>query len=477
MLRKNFKRKNDIDEDLEETINNNMKKRNKTFTNIIDKFNKSDEIEKAINKKNITLDDILKLNLPMDENIWFYEYLQILENTEEFTEEHYRIKNMISDKYERLKNVNIEELTKLKNYFDSNNDIIAKIISSNHDYYVKTILYKKYKRCYDNIGSTHSDELLKVTEWIDNILDLPTNTTNTTNTTNKTNTTNTTNISTILKNLWNNLNERIYGLTHVKEKVMEVVCAKLLDPNSKGTVLTLVGPPGVGKTAIATSIADSMEIPFDQISFGSVKDSTILTGQQSVWIGSAPGLFTKILLKSKRLDTLILLDEIDKIPDTPEGKSIASVLLHVLDRTQNYRFKDMYMSEIPLDLSKMVFVCASNSLENIDPILKNRMTIVEINGYSTVEKIEIAMTHMIPRIIQELGFSKTDIIISKTDLKYLIDHKTNIDNGMRDVERKLYQLFERLSLLTHAKEIPLSYKISNIKFPLKINENIINKLL
>lgn len=470
MLRKNVKRKHinddyDVDPELNDLITDNMKKRMRLpFGEYKQKYS---DVEKAIFEKEVKLQDVFSLNLPTEENMWFFEYLQILENTEQFTEDYYRIKNIICDRYNHLKNIDVIKLNKLKTDSGVECDIVTRIINSDHDDSVKAILYRKYKRCYDNITHGSSDELFKVTEWIDNILDLPT----------KITTKSQTSMSDKLKKLWNSLNEHIYGLKHVKEKVMEAVCAKLLDPDSKGSILTFVGPPGVGKTAIATSIADAMEMPFDQISFGSVKDSSVLTGQQSVWIASSPGLFTKILLKSKRQDTVVLLDEIDKIPDTSEGRSISSVLLHVLDRTQNHRFKDMYMPEILLDLSKMVFLCAANSLEDIDPVLRNRMTIIEINGYSTTEKAEIALEHMIPRIKKELGFLESDVIMSQEDLHYLIENKTNNEVGMREVERKLYQLFERLSLLKHAKGIPFSYKITNVKFPYKVDENTINKLL
>lgn len=473
MLRKDNKRKRnnsesetDWDSDLEELILQNNKKRLSTL--FVEQKQKYNNVENAVNNKIINLNDVFKLNLPMDENIWFFEYLQILENTDPFTEEHYRIKNMIYDRYNNLKSVDIEKLNKIKTNSGVDHDVVTRILNSDHSDELKTILYRKYKRCYDNMSRDgHSDELFKVIEWIDNVLDLPTKIINKSKTS----------ISEKLSKLWKSLNNNIYGLQHVKEKVMEAVCAKLLDPDNKGSILTFVGPPGVGKTAMATSIAEALDMPFDQISFGSVKDSAILTGQTSVWIGSAPSLFTKILLKSKRLDTVVLLDEIDKIPYTQEGRSISSVLLHVLDRTQNHRFKDMYMPEVSLDLSKMVFLCAANSLDDIDPVLRDRMTIIEISGYSTDEKVNIASIHMFPKISKELGFTNSDLLVGQDALKYLVDNKTNNQSGMREVERKLYQLCERLSLLKYAKGIPFSYKITNVKFPYKIDIDTINKLL
>jgi ATP-dependent Lon protease len=234
----------------------------------------------------------------------------------------------------------------------------------------------------------------------------------------------------------------------------------------------------VGKTAMADAIAEAMEMPFDHISFGSVKDSTVLTGHSSTYIGATAGMFTKVLLKSGRLDTVVLLDEIDKIPlNTVEGASIASVLYHVLDKTQNNRFKDMYMPEISIDLSKMIFLLSANSLENIDPLIRDRMTVVEINGYNVQEKIEICTNHIFPKIRTETGFTEKDIVIGKKELQHLIINKTNGSPGMRDIEKKIEQLCERLSLLKYTKNINFSYKCGTIKFPLVITTEIIDKLL
>ncbi len=450
--------------DIEDTKDKKSKKQRLKYEEHKAKFN---ETERAVLEREICLEDIFNLDLPQSENIWFFEYLRIRDNCQPDTEEYYKIKTMIYEKYSNLKNVDMAKLNKIKINSHVDDDIVTRILNSDHDDVIKTILYKKYKRCYDNISKDNaSDELFKVLEWIDNILDLPTKVEH-----------QKAPITEKLMKLWQTLNENIFGLNHVKEKIMETVCAKLLDPDNKGKILTFVGPPGVGKTAIASAIADALEMPFDQISFGSIKDSAILTGHSSTYIGSIPGLFTKILLKSKRLDTVVLLDEIDKIPDTPEGRSISSVLLHVLDRTQNHRFKDMYMPEIVLDLSKMIFLCAANSLDDIDSVLKDRMNIIEISGYDIEGKTNIALQYLFPRISKELGFTSSELFIDKHTMNYLISMKTKEQEGMRETERNIYQLCERLSLLRHAKGIQFSYKIGNITFPYKIDTNTINQLL
>jgi len=375
---------------------------------------------------------------------------------------------MIYDKYISLKNVDRKKLAKIKSGTDLSGNIVEKIINSNHTDEVKTILYKKYKRYHDNVSEGNSsDELFKIIEWIETVLNLPT----------KTGTPSSLSIDKKLTKLWSSLNKHITGLTHVKEKIMEAMSTKIQNPNGKGKILTFVGPPGVGKTAMADAIASAMEMPFDHISFGSVKDSTVLTGHSSTYIGATSGMFTKILLKSGRLDTVVLLDEIDKIPNTAEGISIASVLYHVLDKTQNNRFKDMYMPEISIDLSKMIFLLSANSLENIDPLIRDRMTVVEINGYNVQEKIEICTNHIFPKIRMESGFEEKDITMGKNELQHLIVNKTNGSPGMRDIEKKIEQLCERLSLLKYSKNINFSYKCETIKFPLIITTEIINKLL
>lgn len=432
-----------------------------------------DKYQEKINKVNseilnreINMNNIFDLDLGMNDNIWFSEHFQILRNTDRHTEAYYNLKNKLYHKYINLKSVDSKKLDQIKVESGTEYDIVSKILNSDHPDTIKIILYRKYKRCSDNLSeSGASDEYFKVIEWIENVLDLPAKINIDKHT-----------VHDKLVKLWKSLNENISGLMIVKEKLMETMCAKLLDPQTKGNVLLFVGPPGVGKTIIANSISEALNMPFDQISFGSVKDSSILTGHSSTYIGAIPGLFTKILLKSKRLDTVVLLDEIDKIPNTPEGKSISSVLLHVLDRTQNHRFKDMYMPEISLDLSKLIFLAAANSSDDIDPILKDRMTVIEFPEYTIDDKIEIVNNHMLPKIKNELKFGDDEIVLKKSELTYLILDKTRDQPGMRDIERKIYQLCSRLSLLKHGKGINFSYKMS-IKFPCIIDNNIIDKLL
>ena len=438
------------------------------------KSDKFADIEQKVNeeiaRRTITTDHIYKTlpDLSIDEYIWFQKHIEIRDNIKEENEEKYILTNAIYQKYKRLIDTNYRELEQLKHDAATEISLTKKIIDSEHPQYVKTILFKKYKLFCENHES-HSEEYSRCMEWIDTVINIPLKTLSQFS--------GKSDINLKLHKLHNSLSVKIYGLETVKEKIMEAMCCKILNSSeTSGKIITLIGAPGVGKTSIASTIADALDMPFDQISFGSIQDSKILTGHSSTYIGAVPGLFTKILIKSKRLDTIILLDEIDKITNSQDS-NITSVLFHVLDKSQNSRFKDIYIPEVPLDLSKIIFLCAANNIEKIDPILRDRMTKIFLPGYTISDKVNIAVMFLVPKFKQELMFDQSDIIIENKELEYLISTKTEDQPGMRDVERKLRELFERLALLKYSNDIKYSFAIKNIKFPIKITTKIIDALL
>jgi ATP-dependent Lon protease len=421
---------------------------------------KLEDVKQNLIDRTITMEKILALDLPMEENVWFLEHINILkENKGGYTEENYKIKTMIYQKYTHMANIDIKKLKQIKDDSGISDDIITKILNSEHNDDIKTLLYKKYKRVTENSNS--SEEIYKVKEWVDTVLSVPT----------KVKHNEKISIENKLQNIWKKMNDEIFGLINVKEKIMETMCAKLINNNNKGRIICLVGEPGVGKTAIAKCISEALNMPFDQISFGAITDSSLLIGNGNVYISSSCGLFTKVLIKSKSLDMVLLLDEIDKISNI----SISSVLLHALDRTQNNRFKDMFIPEIPIDLSNILFILTVNSLDKIDPILQDRLDIINIPGYNLNEKITIVENHVFPKIKKELELSNKDIILTKNIIEYIIN-KTPTQTGMRDIERAIYKLCQRIILLKHSINIDLSYNI-NIKFPLNVDKKIVDSLL
>lgn len=435
-------------------------------------------IKNKIKERDIGYEEIMDLDLPEDELIWFIEHIQILRNTMKHTEDHYRIKNMIYNKYKNLEEnfarnaKNKEILCRLKELRFIQNDILSRICESKQSDYIKGILYKKYMLLN---GMDKSDEYFKIFDWIDTVLDLPTEI--------KIPLQNYS-INSILVKLKDNLNSKIFGLYNVKEKIIEAYCAMLTNPNYKKKNIALVGPPGVGKTALGKAIADTFEQLFSQISFGTIKDSNILTGFSLTYIGSRPGEFVNILRRSKVLNTVVLLDEIDKIPNSIEGQSISSVLLHVLDKTQNDHFQDMYMPEIPIDLSNIFFILAMNDDKIIDPILKDRLYIINIDGYTLDEKIIIGTKYIFPKIISNLKFKGNDIILKDRVMKYIINKNkkdTESEKGVRKLERDISTICEKLNVLKNTslakKRLKLSYSIDGLKFPLCITKEIVDVLL
>ena len=452
------------DSDEDDVYKHNNKKPKLISNNNIAKLN---EYRNKIKEKSITYDKVLKSDLSEEDTIWFIEYLDILENLDEYTEEYYRIKTQIYNKYKELQKekINQELLNKIKKIVSIDEDILNKIYNSKHTDYIKAILYKKFKSIQD---LDKTDEYFKVIEWIDNVLDIPTEIINLKETNSKKE------ISEMILHLKETLNSKLFGLEKVKERILEFYCAMINNPFYKKKFIALVGPPGVGKTMLAKSIAESMNLPYDQISFGSIKDASVLTGHSSTYIGARPGIFVNILKKSKVLNPVILLDEIDKINHSQEGLSINSVLLHVLDNSQNKRFQDMYMPEIHLDLSNIFFILALNNLDNIDPILKDRIHVIKIDGYTLEEKIKIGKKFILPKVLDNLMFKKNDIIISDKIMMNIISKKCQHEYGVRELEKSISTICEKINVLKYTKDseqIKLSYNISNLKFPYELTES------
>ena len=255
-------------------------------------IHKKASILEEIQKRKITMNQVYELELSMDEYIWFWTYINMRcqldqKNQDMYTEEYYDITEKIYKKYILLKTQekDFQEFRKVNDV-----SIIDKIITSNQSVDVKVLLYKKYKLyCED----TYSEDYAKCIEWIDIILSIPLSISQPEVMLTDTD------ICNKLRKLNYCLSNKIYGLECIKEQIIKTMCSQLLNSSNTGNkIMTLVGPPGVGKTTIGSIIAGAMEIPFDQISFGSIQDAKILTGHSSTYIGAIPGLFTKILIKS-----------------------------------------------------------------------------------------------------------------------------------------------------------------------------------
>jgi len=275
------------------------------------------------------------------------------------------------------------------------------------------------------------------------------------------------------------LDKNVYGMTKAKERILEIYCAMLVNPEYKNSTIGFVGSPGVGKSILARTIAQTMNLPFEQISMGSIKDASTLIGHSYTYIGAHAGLFVNLLRKMKVLNGIIFMDEIDKIPNTPDGQSIYAVLIHVLDKIQNNRFQDSYIPEIPINLSNIMFIVAMNDDNQIDPIVKDRIHLIKIDSYTTEDKINIGLDYLLPIAISNLTMNKKDITISKEVMKYIITRRP-MEDGVRQLEKDLNTLCEKLNVLKHMTSKKSKLKISyykNITFPLNVSKENIDTLL
>lgn len=223
-----------------------------------------------------------------------------------------------------------------------------------------------------------------------------------------------------------------YGLDKVKDRIMEFLAVKSLAPQLKGQVLCLVGPPGVGKTSIARSVAEAMGRKYARMSLGGIRDEADIRGHRKTYVGAMPGRIMNALAQAGSKNCLILMDEIDKMGTDARGDP-AAALLEVLDTEQNNAFRDHFI-ELPFDLSDVLFITTANSLDTIPRPLLDRMEVIELSSYTEQEKAEIAMRHLLPKQLQKHGLKKNNLTLTRDTMVYLIDTYTR-EAGVRRLEQ------------------------------------------
>lgn len=228
-----------------------------------------------------------------------------------------------------------------------------------------------------------------------------------------------------------------YGLTKIKERIIELLAVRSATDKMGGQILCLVGPPGVGKTSIARSIAECMGRKYVRISLGGVKDESEIRGHRRTYLGSMPGRIITALISAKTNNPLILLDEIDKLGNDYKGDP-ASALLEALDPEQNFAFNDHFI-DIPFDLSKVLFITTANDAGSIPAALYDRMEIIEVSSYTRTDKFQIAKKHLVPREMERHVLSKEQFSLSDKALYRVIDEYTS-EAGVRELERVIAKL-------------------------------------
>jgi ATP-dependent Lon protease len=419
------------------------------------KSNKSkyNHIKNIYNSQKISIEKVLENKFNDDDNLWFFENFKRMKEME--TTEKFELQDKIKKRYKTLVTLNKNNMYEIVNSKEER-DLVKEILESTKSDNIKSILLRKLY----SISDDSIEDYQKIVTWIDTILKIP----------DKVRTTNI-DTSKVLYNLYQNLKENLSGMDHVIMEILQAVCTILNDPDRKGYILCLLGPPGVGKTSICNLISKSIGMGFGQIPCGSISDQSRLMGHSSTYVSSQVGDFTKIMINSGQLDNVILLDEMDKLPNN----QLMPVLVHVLDKSQNSRFHDAYCPEIDIDLSKNFFVIAVNDINVFDDALKDRLKVIKIKGYDIEEKFEICQKNIIPKIMKRTGIN---LEITKKTIKEYVKKISPNKSGVRELERFFSDIYEKLLFTKNMNNIK-HYPFNQIDYDdIKIiDSRLIRKLL
>jgi len=273
------------------------------------------------------------------------------------------------------------------------------------------------------------------------------------------------NIKKFFKEVKEKLDKNIYGLDDVKQEILEFIARKITNPDGKGEVLALCGTQGVGKTRLIKSLAEALELPFYQINCGGCNDVAVLTGHSETYVGSKAGKIVEALQSSKYMNPIIYLDELDKISDS-KAREINGVLTHLLDEEQNNKFQDNYLSNIPLDLSKVFFVLSFNDLSKVDEIVSDRMKILYIEKPTLEEKVLICREKVIPEIISSMNFDFV-VQIDKEVIEYIVLHKCEAESGIRQLRKCIEKVLNKFNydvLVNNVDDLKLESEEELIKY-------------
>ena len=263
--------------------------------------------------------------------------------------------------------------------------------------------------------------------------------------------------------------DAIYGQEEAKLQILQFIASKIANPSARGMSLLLVGPPGIGKTSlIKNGIAKALDWPFQFISLGGDSDATTYTGHQLVYESSHCGKIVNSCVAAKSMSMILMFDELDKISGTPKGEEVQNMLIHLTDPVQNGDFEDKYLSGVPIDLSKVMFVFSGNDISKIDRVLLDRMLVVELEGYSSKEKLAIAEQYLVPAALKEVNLVEK-VGISSEVLQHVIEEYAKEEKGVRQLKRCVEGIIQKINMLRifNSKDLPFHIKDFSLPFVVK----------
>ena len=356
---------------------------------------------------------------------------------------------------------------KIENSTNDKKPSLFKILDCKLPLYSKIEILKKYKESKRMEKST--TEFYKLQDYINGILSIPFNRYNDLKIINTTD---------YILNAKQTLDSIIYGHDRVKLHILEILGQYISAPKSIGNVFGIYGPMGIGKTTIIKDgLSKVLQRPFNFISLGGASDSSFLDGHSYTYEGSKHGKIVECLVKSKCMNPIFYFDELDKISKTAKGEEITNLLIHLTDDSQNNRFQDKYYSGIDINISRAIFVFSFNNISAVNPILRDRLNIIKLDGFNNDAKLTISREYLIKHILKE--FDADDIVFTGDALNFII-HNYSHEQGVRELKRKIKDIVSKINLMKLSKDVLFSSEIVELTLnsnPIKITSDIAKKLL
>jgi len=450
-----------------------------TIKDIIKKKNPKshDELVKImsyLNDNSPTILEILDLPIDVESKTELVEKCEMLLSIEPNTPEFFAVKKMLIKSYNEYK-MEIEDKNKYTeeqmkkmcedemkiNQSCKNLSIKYKILSMNTSFHNKETMYKAYKKLIEM--NRDDEERTKLNNWMKTVLSYPWGV--------KRNWyKETENIGEFLLHARNKLDERLFGMTKVKEQILIYLMNKILYPEKYRYNIGLLGEPGTGKTTIAKVVSELLDIGFQQISLGGMTRTDYIKGHDYTYIGSQPGMLVKSIIRMQHTNGVILLDEYDKIEPS---SNLSNTMLHITDPTQNDNFHDNYFGDLTVDLSKIWFIYSMNELP-LDRALRDRIFVVKVPSYSIEDKKNIVSKYVLPKILKKLNMNTGDIVLSDECINLVVGNA-----GIRSIEKMMMDIIDKLNFLSKTREtgMDISFKISKkIEWPFVLTLDIFKQL-
>ena len=436
-------------------------------------------IEKELKRRNPNIIKIITSDMSIQDKTNLIELCEIYYNTIPCSYESLELKNKIGKLTEQYlqdfqefdNSESTEQLRKtlVSNTTTNKYKIENKILKLDASLENKCAIYKKYNEM--NNLDTDDHEYFKIKTWIDNATRLPFDATKNHEIKDLTG---------FLRNVSIQLDKKLYGMKKVKEEILVFLNSKLQQPNMKNCSLGLIGPPGTGKTTLIKTIAEVVGWPFAKISCGGISRPEYIKGHEYTYVGSKPGEISRCLMDMKYKNGFLFFDEFEKI--SPDA---ALSLFDIIDSSQNSEFRDHYFPELVQDLSGLWFFYSLNELPE-NRVLSDRIYIIDVPGYSFLDKIEILPNYVLKSALKNLDINISNIIINKEISKYILNKIGEKDKtGIRNIERCINSFVNRINFLVSHQDENGKISLDNISFsigkrleyPITITEEIVNRII